>query len=47
MESEWDWQLSVSRNLKQKIKSKKEGINDDVWRIWWTIRATRIKRKIK
>ena len=40
MEVEWEWQ-------KNKIKSKKEGDNYELWRIWWTICATGIKRKIK
>ena len=40
MEVDWDW-----KNLK--IKLKKEGKNYELWRIWWTICATRIKRKIK
>lgn len=38
--SEWDW-LSIKIN-------KKEGERkNELWRIWWTICTTRIKRKIK
>lgn len=40
MESEWDWQ-KLKRNLK--IGGKK----NEIWRIWWTICATRLKRKTK
>ncbi len=47
MESEWDWCISTKENLKQKTKLKKEGKNYGIWKIWWTIRATRLKRKIK
>jgi len=41
MEVDWDW---------KKIKNiilKKEGKSYELWKIWWTICATRIKRKIK
>ena len=47
MESEWDWQWGVRQNLKEKIKLKKEGKNYGIWKIWWTIRATKLKRKIR
>ena len=40
MESDWHWQ-----NYKNKLK--KEGINYELWRIWWSICTTRIKRTIK
>ena len=40
MEEEWDW-----KSLK--INLKKEGKNYELWRIWWSICTTRIKRKIK
>lgn len=26
---------------------KKEGIYNELWRIWWSICTTRIKRKVK
>ncbi len=41
MEVDWDWKEIKNNNL------KKEGKSDELWRIWWTICATRIKRKIK
>lgn len=40
MESDWHWQ--VSNNI-----LKKEGLNYELWRIWWSICTTRIKRKVK
>lgn len=40
MEVDWHW-------CKNKIILKKEGKNYELWRIWWTICTTRIKRKIK
>ena len=40
MESEWAWPR-IKRDL------KKEGEKNELWRIWWTICATRIKRKTK
>ena len=40
MEGEWDWK-------RLKISLKEEGKNYELWRIWWPICATRIKRKIK
>lgn len=41
MESDWQWQRLY------KIILKKEGVNYELWRIWWTICTTRIERKIK
>lgn len=46
MESEWDWR-KAKEIIKSKLNLKKEGINYELWRIWWTIRATKLKRKIK
>lgn len=40
MEVDWQWYKKL--NLK-----KKEGKNYELWKIWWTICATRIKRKFK
>ena len=39
MEVEWDW------NRKNKLE--KEGKNYELWRIWWSICTTKLKRKIK
>ena len=39
-ESDWDWKSKL-------LKLKKEGINYELWRIWWTICTTRIKRKFE
>ena len=39
-ESDWDWKNKI-------LKIKKEGIYYELWRIWWSICATRIKRKFK
>ena len=47
MESEWDWLKIAKDNIKLKIKLKKEGKNYGIWKIWWTICATKLKRKIK
>ena len=45
---EADWQLSQKYILNKKYNNfKKEGNDYELWRIWWTICATRIKRKIK
>lgn len=41
MEVDWHWQITNKSIL------KKEGINYELWRVWWTICTTRIKRKIK
>lgn len=38
--SEWDW-LNI-KNYEKEGERKNE-----LWRIWWTICTTRIKRKIK
>lgn len=46
MESEWDWP-SAREIIKSKLNLKKEGINYELWKIWWTIRATRIKGKTR
>ena len=40
MESEWEWK-------NKNINFKKEGNDYELWRIWWTICATRIKNKIR
>ena len=40
MESDWNWQI-------YKNKLKKEGINYELWRVWWSICTTRIKDKIR
>lgn len=47
MESEWDWRKIAIGNLNKKIKLKEEGKNYGIWKIWWTICATKLKRKIK
>ena len=47
MEVEWDWRKSDIEKLEEKIKLKKEGKEYGIWKIWWTIRATKLKRKIK
>ena len=47
MESEWDWQRCARKKLKEKNKLKKEGKDYGIWKIWWTIRATKLKRKIR
>lgn len=47
MESEWDWRKGARENIEQKTNLKKEGKNYGIWEIWWTIRATKLKRKIK
>ena len=31
----------------EKINLKKEGKDYELWRIWWSICATRVERKIK
>jgi len=38
-EIDWDWWKNR--------KLKKEGISYELWRIWWSICATGIKRKIR
>ena len=47
MDAEWEWQKCVIEKFKQKIKLKKEGKNYGIWGIWWSIRTTKLKRKIK
>ncbi len=37
---DWNWK-------KYNIKLKKEGMNYELWRIWWTICATKLKGRIK
>ena len=39
-EIDWDWK-------KNNKKLKKEGSKYELWRIWWTICTTGIKRKFK
>ena len=41
METDWHWQILYKTIL------KKEGIDYELWRVWWTICATRAKRKVK
>ena len=46
MESEWDWKNK--RNLlRRKIKLRKEELRYGIWKIWWKLCTTRIKRKIR
>ena len=40
MDVDWKWRKSEN-NL------KKEGIYYELWKFWWTICATRAKRKVK
>ena len=40
MEGDWHWK-------REKTNLKKEGKSYELWRIWWTICTTKIKRKIK
>lgn len=40
MDVDWEWRKSEN-NL------KKEGIYYELWKFWWTICATKIKRKVK
>lgn len=47
MDAEWDWCKSAKWNLREKRKLKKEGKCYGIWKIWWTICATKLKRKIK
>ena len=39
MDAEWDWKNNKGEKL------KKEGEKNELWRIWWSICTTRIKRK--
>ena len=49
MDAEWDWKNRRKRTLEIKKLNlkKKEGNKNELWRIWWTICATRINGKIK
>ena len=47
MDDQWDWRKSAKKIFSKKIKLKKEGKNYGIWKIWWTICATKLKRKIK
>ena len=40
MEVDWHWK-SLEKDY------KKEGENYELWRVWWAICTTRIKRKIR
>ena len=40
MEVDWHW-------VKNKEVLRKEEKENELWRVWWTICTTRIKRKIK
>ena len=44
METDWHWWCK--NNYYEKYL-KKEGNYYELWRVWWTICATRIKRKIR
>lgn len=33
--------------IKETKLKKKEGIKNGIWKLWWSICTTRIKRKIK
>ena len=44
MEEDWHWLNKYY--YKKYFKLKKEGNYYELWRIWWTICTTRIKRKI-
>lgn len=46
MESEWDWR-NKRKIIRRKIKLRKGEKYYGIWKIWWTICITRIKRKIK
>ena len=46
MEAEWHWWCKYSIYRKHK-NLEREGNCYELWRIWWTICTTRIKRKIK
>ncbi len=38
MDADWDW-----KRIKRKLKIG--GERNEIWRIWWSICTTRIKRK--
>ena len=45
---ESDWLLKCQKSfIKKYLNLKKEGNYYELWRIWWTICTTRVKRKIK
>lgn len=48
MESEWDW-LNKRKIVRSKIKlrKKKEVKKYGIWKIWWKLCTTGIKRKIR
>ena len=46
MEDGWHWWCKYN-SYKKQYKLKKEGDYYELWRIWWTICTTRIKRKTK
>ena len=46
MESEWDWR-NKRKIIRRKVKLRKGENYYGIWKIWWTICTTRIKRKIK
>lgn len=46
MESDWHW-LCQNKLYKKYLNFKKEGNFYELWRIWWAICTTRVKRKIK
>ena len=45
MEIDWHWKCPNKIYKNKKIE--KEGKYYELWRIWWTICTTRVKRKIK
>ncbi len=46
MEADWHWWCNYNFYKNKKINLKKEGFYYELWRIWWTICATRTKGKI-
>lgn len=40
MECDWHWKLIK----KEKMKLKKEGIYYELWKFWWSICTTRLKK---
>ena len=42
MQSEWQW-----LEIKGIYKCKERGKENELWKIWWSICTTRVKRKIK
>lgn len=43
METEWDWQKNNKGCLLNKNNLKKEGKENEIWRIWWGLCTTRLK----